>query len=178
MAPLSPNTTKRWYVDYAFDGGQHTMQFRTMSVSTDTEYAAEIRAFLLIMAPAFDTTWHTIQLRKSESGSSLSFPFPMAAVNGEYGTALAQDLYPRFFSFVGRGQTGRRVRITVFGFHSPVTQNYRVTSAEQAGLHAALDYLQDPARGFVTIGGDKPIWNEYVNSGYNAYFQRKLRRAG
>lgn len=178
MAPLPPNTTYRWFVDYRWQGGQHVMQFRTPAPLSDSDVATEIRGFLLAIAPALHTSWTTMQLRRSAAGSLLSFPVAMAAVVGTNTFSPTPLQYPRFISWVGRGPTGRRTRITVYGAEPSVSDDFRLTAGENAAIQAGVDYLQHADRTFVTIGGDEPIWAEYANAGYNAYYQRQRRREG
>lgn len=177
MAPLNPNVTARWYLDYRTAFGRHTMEFRTPNAADTTSQVAAITAFINALKPVcYDETVFD-RLRRSAVGSNLSFAVPWTSIAGTHvGTQPLAENGPRFISWVGRGPTGRRVRITLFGTFYGQSNNYRLERTATDEAFIALDLLRAADSPFVAIDGGKPVWNDYVNVGYNAYFQRKQRR--
>jgi hypothetical protein len=115
------------------------------------------------------------QVRWAALGNVFSFPVTTGIEGLTYGgTEQEPDNIPRFLDFVGRTQGGRRARMAIFGFKGALSL-YRVTVAEVAAIGTALGNLQGGANSWLGIDGLKPVWHPYVNVGFNAYWQRKVR---
>lgn len=174
MAPLPPNSTGRYFCDYQLNAHEHTAMVRanaivspaTMGVQLDQLFTA-----LTSMLPVITVT----RLRWSPSGSTVSTPVLSGIEGNSYGFGtITQEAEPRFLDFVGRSPGGRRCRMAVFGYAGPLS-DYRLTSAENTDVALALTTLQGGANSWLAIDGTKPVWYPYVDVGYNAYWQRKLR---
>jgi hypothetical protein len=64
----------------------------------------------------------------------------------------------------------------VFGSKITATGgNWRAEPGENSDLDAALAVLVGTTNTFFTIGLLKPIWNNYTNNGYNAYWRNHTR---
>lgn len=176
MAPLVKNLTTRWYLDYAFPGGQHTVQFRTPAAVDDAEAVGAIGAFADAVKDTAFTSWSTTRLRKCAAGNVLSFPVNFVNRVGTLSGNYLVMNYPRFVSWTGRSTDGRRCRITVFGMDVNVSDDYRLEAGEIGSLADVITLLQAPTNPFCSASGVDVTWNPYVNVGYNAYFQRRARR--
>lgn len=176
MAPFADNATVRWYLDYQFSGGQHTACFRSSDLGPDSPVPDMIRTLITHLRPKLASSWTSLRLRRSAVGSNLSFPVPFAPIVGGSAVDVTSMEQARFGSFTGRGATGRRVRITFFGLHINGEPDFRVDTAPDPEFTAAINYLRSGTPVFCTVDGTIPVWNDYMNTGYNAYFQRKFRR--
>lgn len=182
MAPLPPNTTGRYWVDYLANGREHTVMFRFPAPGVDGDvppaFVAAVSDFLQSMEPFMPTDWQLLGARVSAPGSSVSLPGPApAAVTGAANPQPNEA--PGYITFVGRSATGRRVRVSLLGAgvtpagEAGTYNDYRATAAENAQVATAIAQLDEVAS--VGIDGADVTWYTYVNLGYNAYWQRKVR---
>jgi hypothetical protein len=78
--------------------------------------------------------------------------------------------------FVGRGATGHRVRVAVFGcIIADYGGDYRLTGAESALVGNAIAELTSDVDIFNDIDYENPVWHNYANLGVNAYWRNKIR---
>lgn len=177
MAPLPPENTGRLFIDYVTQGQEHTTVVRLGTTGTSLEAAAVYGALAPLMAEFLPTTGGITGARYAAPGSNLSFNLGVTPEPGKRGEGVNANERSDFISFTGRSIGGRRTRFTVFTpFNDPDSQGFRsnTLTAAQAAL---LNELQTN-ESITGIDGENVIWNPYVNRGYNAYFQRKLRRSG
>lgn len=175
MAPLNPNNTERWFLDYTTCGEEHTLLMRAGLPITAADATAALDTFL----DAFGTTIQQLTvngLRRSLAGQNISLPQPWTGA-ATYGSGVGgHAVTAQYVDFVGRSTGGRRVRVAVFGYTTPVTNNdYRITEAEQAAIGEVLDFLNSTEGVFVAIDGNGVLWQQYANTGFNAYWQREIR---
>lgn len=178
MAPLPDNLTDRYWVDYSGLMGKHSMLFRTIP-GTDLEAATAriVEVVQTLTAWSFTTTVF-FQLRRSVVGTDVSFPVPWTPIaGGATAQQLPQD-YPQFVSWVGRGLDGVRVKFSLQGTNVEADADYRQYADNTPQVAATIAALSDPVTPFVTASGGQFILNNYANTGFNAYFQRKRRRSG
>ena len=178
MAPLPENNTAVYFVDYAFNDQQRTMQFRQQPGASLGDLTFTISAFLEALEPILCTGWVVTGARYRAALADFSLPveFPTVVTPG-CGPLLAEN-NPRFYTFTGRGLTsGRRVRVHVYGLTLGVPADYRRSPGENAALDAARTVLDVDGDGiFGTIAGDNPQWYLYYNTGYNSYHERQARK--
>jgi len=175
MAPISPDNTKRYFLDYSTCGFDHTLLCRTESTVTASDAGGTIAAFL----DAIDSVFRLITVvgfRVAVVGSNIttSVTWPGA---GTYGSGAGSAYESaQYLDFVGRGGTGHRARVAVFGcIFSEVGNNYRLESAENALVAAAIAELTSDTSIFNDIDGQIPVWHTYANTGVNAYWRNKIR---
>lgn len=182
MAPLPANNTGRYFVDYTANGRQHTVLFRYTQgagpVPPSAGFLTQVQNFLDAVAPLMPTDFAIVGARYSAWLSNISLPWaaPTLSVAGAY--TPDNSSAPGFLSFIGRGDTGRRVRIYMLGaglvpHQETGVENYRVTTAENADVSSAVAILQ--SGNFTDIGNTTPAWYSYANLGYNAYWQKEMR---
>jgi hypothetical protein len=172
MAPLPPNSTARFKVFYTSVGEQHTLQVR----SADSPAAVGLNVddlFTALSPKLFATVIDEVQF--AASGSNVFNSVTTGIEGNTYGTGAGSITnVPLYIDFVGRSADGRRVRASVFGANDTGT-DFRYVAGESAAIDAAVAALQAPANHWLTIGGLEPVWKNYANGGFNAYWQRAVR---
>lgn len=177
MAPLPANNTNRLFVRQVGAAGVHETVMRFPSNVSQQDAVTRARVLCLALAPMISNTVSFAGARWQVAGTKLSFPVNWgAAITGTNATLISAENKPRFVSATGRSTGGRRVRMTFFGVTVGVTPDYRVIPEEGAAVNAFLDELHVGTPGPCAIDGLLPLWNDYLNAGYNAYFQRRNRR--
>lgn len=175
MAPMDPNNTQRFWVDYTTCGFGHTLLCRAGSTVTASDAGGIIGAFLAAFSG--DIYQLTIDgFRSANPGSNISVPqiWPGASTYGS--GAGPKNATANFYDFIGRGATGKRVRTGVFGAKTTVTnEDYRISVGEQAFVADCLAALTADADIFLDIDYEVPVWKNYCNSGTNAYWRNKIR---
>lgn len=175
MAPLPPNNTDVYFVDYEGSMGERTFQVRAVGGSDEAAVVVQIRNFIETLRPALYTSTVFTGCRKRDVGTNVSYPLSWTPIAGTAAGTLAQADYPRYIDFVGRSRDGRRVKITLFGTNLAISADYRLTEGENASILAAVQFLTSGANSFVTISGMSPLWERYANQGFNAYYQQEQR---
>lgn len=178
MAPLPQNNTGVLFIDYTAGGQKHSAEIRLPSGSNSAEAVTAYNAMKGPLAARMYTVDSITGARWRAAGSKLSFPLAVTPQAGSVAGTPDVDNKTMFFSFTGRGGGGRRCRFTWFTPVISVTASgYRASPIEAVYL-AVLDALRGPSVAATDIQGNTVIWNNYVNFGSNAYFQRKQRRTG
>jgi hypothetical protein len=114
-------------------------------------------------------------IRTQLANTNFSLPGPFTPVPGAGSTNLAETDAPRFFSIVGRTTGGRRVRYFVYNSFVAPGDDYRVDNPGTTPLIDLITFLN--TNEFICGIDNLPqSVNNYLNVGYNAYFQRKQRR--
>lgn len=180
MAPLPPNSTGVYFVDYATNGIQHTLQVRYSPTAGIDGAAGYAELFINALASVRHNDWSIIGARVRPAGSNITLPaLPPSLEGAGTGTSLAPFYNPRFVSFIGRGVVdGRRVRVNVFGLAVPQDDDYRLTGPLGSPWSTAIAVLEaaSAAGSFITIGGSDVEWYDYVNIGFNSYWERQARK--
>lgn len=176
LPPLPFNNTDIAWLKYTSYGVTHELMFRQPSVTPQADIianAVDIANTLKVYIPSTDAF---VGLRHQDSGSNVSFPLAWTAISGTGAAATEFDDKAKFVSVVGRSLGGYRCRMTFFSPYPSDNGGYRVP-AGNAGIYAAMlavvAGMEPPA---VAIDGNEVIWNQYTNVGYNAYWQRQLRK--
>jgi len=174
MAPLPVESTVRYFYDYTQSGFSHTLLIRGTTGATDASVDAALATLLGDIGGLFVGSVITAA-RKADLGSIFSFPFDSERISDEFGTGGSSSIAnPRQVSFVGRSPGGRRVRFSLFGFGSNLT-DYRLTTAESAAVLAAVNHLNAFGAEFCAIDGLTASWQGYANIGLNDYWIRQAR---
>lgn len=175
MAPVNPNNTRRYWLDYEGVMGKHSFQVRTGGGVTDATVVTALQNFLNPLLAVIHNSVVFNSLRRADAGTNVSNPVPWSIITGASATALLPPNYPRFISFIGRSGFNRRVRIYLYGTTIGITDDYRLNFSESSAVEAAVAYLNSVACPFVSIDGFDPVWKAYANQGYNSYHERKRR---
>lgn len=182
MAPLAPDNTGRFYVDYHANGHDHTAMFRFNDGGSgvpDAGFVENVLAFFEDAASFFPTDAEVIGFRVSAAGSPVSNTYSAVppAIAGSNPPSVA--VAPAYIDFVGRSPDGRRVRVALMGVavnpvqSGGVFSNYRLTAVEDARIATLVTDLANMEA--VTISNQIAVWKGYGNLGYNAYWQRQAR---
>jgi len=175
MAPLPINNTAVLFVDYIVSNHNHTMQLRFNDTASAGDAIAVADAFLT----ALDDRIFTLTIlgaRVRDQGGSVTYPVTWTGA-ASYGAGTAGDYTSGwYFDFVGRSIGGRRGRVSVFGaaFLND-TNDYRFELTDNIAYGAAMAVLEAGSGVPVAIDGDPINFNQYVNSGVNAYWRNHLR---
>jgi len=175
MAPLNPNFTDRWFLDYESSQGKHTMLMRTEPAADAPGVSDAFEVFLQALDPLLSQITVT-GLRHSNAGSNITNPETYTGqVTFGSGSQSAINS-PAFLSFVGRDVSGHRARVYVYGIVGVSDTSYRITPTENAAIGTALSALRETGFDFwKSINALPPTWHEYANTGFNAYWQRQRR---
>ena len=176
---IPTTNTVRLVLNYEGVMGQRSLLFRFPPTTLPGDAIAAVDGF----TDAVKGLWHeSVTVTGGDyypAGSAFSQPVTLAARQGTNTNTFNPSEYPRFMSVVGRDFAGTRVRYTLYGVPNvPVQSDYRLTQAEGGvfyGFRTALGTMVNTGD-LITVQGSSPILNPYVNTGYNAYYQRKARR--
>lgn len=180
MAPLNPNNTPRYLIDYTSYAEPHVLQVRFATTELEADIDVALLGIADAMKPLMATSDSILGSRKIAAGSNISIPFPVVGLDGA-GTGVTGALVPEmktsFFSVTGKDATGRDVRVTLFSVFAEDFPSYRQPIGVVAPIYSNWwDACQGtPSAPTVTINDEIPFWNPYINRGNNSYFQRKTR---
>lgn len=180
MAPLPTNNTGRLVVKYSANGREHSIMFRYAGGGAPgVDFIERVDDFFIAANWVMPTDWTFIEWFYYEEGLNVSVPLSGAPTPFAGGLTPFQSSMPGFVSCIGRGTSGRRARLYLLGAaYSPAaaigdTGDYRVYGSEESNI-AALIFAATQLE-VVTIFGDAVFWKDYVNLGFNAYWQRQGR---
>ena len=175
MPPTAPDNTPRYFVDYTVCGFQHTLMCRVDS----TVVAADVGATIDALFTAFDSSIFATTIddfRFADAGSGVSNPVTWPGASG-YGSGAGEPANTAdYYDMIGRGPTGKRVRVAIFG--ATITTfggDYRISGAENALVASAIAVLTSDVQMFLDIEFNNPVWKNYINIGTNAYWRNKVR---
>jgi len=172
MAPLPPNSTPRYKLAYTNSSKQHVMDLR--SHASPSAIGTELDAFFTAIDSLLTAT-QIDDLLFAADGSNVFNSVSSSIVGQTYGTGAGSDLVvASYVNFIGRSSGGRRIRMAVFGTNN-LGADFRFNAGESTAVDDAIDLLNDPASTLVTIEDLKPVWKNYANAGFNAYWQRAQR---
>jgi hypothetical protein len=175
MAPLSPDHTPRYFLDYTTCGFEHTLMCRTDSGVDPADVSAVIAAFLAAIGGSFRQL-DIVDFRFADAGTNITVPVTWGGA-ASYGSGSGSPYESaHYMDFIGRGSTGRRVRVAVFGMiNSSAGGDYRLIPSESGVVAAAIAELTSDAQMFLDIDFTVPVWKNYANVGVNAYWRNKIR---
>lgn len=176
MAALSPSNTARYWLDYSDGANEHSMMFRAVSPASQATVKSQIDTFLTQL----DTVLYLITIlgmRFSLVGSNVTNPTTWTGA-ATYGTGtMPISNAPRELRFIGRSPDGRRNSVSVYGFDGATPDTYRITSASNPVIEAAILALSNAAAVGVgaTISGQTPIYKAYASFNFNSYWEKEAR---
>lgn len=175
LAPLLPNNTARYFLDYSVASTSHTLGMRVDPEVTDADAISVLDSFMDVVG-AFCYPITVEGLRFQQAGALVSYDVAWTGSAG-WGTGTSVPaVAAQYYDFVGRDTEGRRVRVAVFGAGLVTSGgDYRIVDSEAGWVSDALAALTQDAQMFWTIGGEIPVWKQYINCGVNAYWRNKQR---
>lgn len=172
MAALPPDNTARYRVNYTTVGKQHAFQVR--SAMSPSAFGTFVNAFLnqlstvMYASTVADVVW-------APSGSSVFNPVTTGAEGHTWGSGAGTVIeIPQFVNFIGRTSGGHRVRLAVFGV-GVSSVDYRFLAGENSAIDNTINHLVLNASTLLGIDGLNPVWKNYANTGFNAYWQKAVR---
>lgn len=175
MAPLPVSNTPRLEVDYDACQHVHTVQVRWSAPNTVVDAAEALdELWSAYGGNLYRTT--VVGARTIAAGSNISVPYTWPG-SAEYGDTIGPAKNTAaFYDVVGRSADGRRVRIAFFGAKLISSDtDYRWGVGEISEFDTVLSLLPTFEGAPVTISGEQPFWNPYINGGINAYWRNKIR---
>lgn len=175
LPPLPANNTDRYWLKYTSALLEHEMCFRLGDTTTQADGIAVATTLANALNDYLTPSDAFTALRYSPAGSDLSFPLSWTTIAGAGPGTYELDDRTNFFSLVGRSAGGYRCRITFFTPYHSDTDGFRVptsTAGAAAVLYSTVVGLSPTLR---AVDGLGVVWNGYVNTGWNAYWQRELR---
>lgn len=175
MAPINPNNTRRYWIDYTVGGVQHTMMFRTTGIYSPASVGTTVNALLnTISALLYLLTINSA--RTAAAGSDVALPVTIGIEGNTYGSGapVVDTALPENLTFVGRSSGGHRARFTVYGLIG-VSDHFRMTPAENAAIGTMVGLLNTTDGFGLAVDGIEATWYPYANTNVNAYWQRRLR---
>lgn len=172
MTPLPPDGTPRFKINYNTASFDHSFQVR--SHSSPSAIGTLIDAFLTQLSPAlFD--WNVLTVEFAATSSDIFLPVVSGIEGNNYGggsPTVQEEAW--FYGFQGRGATGRKWHLDVYGAISLGT-NYIWQPGEYTVMDNAVAALQAFGTALVDIADAEVTVYTYVNAGVNAHYQRKIR---
>ena len=174
MAPLPPESTLRYKVEYGVNAQVHTMEVRATGAESPSTFGTHLDAVLTALAPLLFQV-NIVQVSVAVAGSTIFNPVTTGIESNTYGTG-AGNAYniPFSFSFVGRTSGGRRSRFVVYGANL-LDNTYRVDDTEEPDVGTVATLINSYTNAWIGIDGLKPVWKSYANMSVNAYWQRHRR---
>lgn len=174
MAPLPHNSTALYYFDYRVGTVNHTAELRAAGAHSPASAAGMFVAIVDLLAAAlYESELITVRFQAAASN------FSSIVSSGQEGHTWGTGVMPvddtgKFMNFVGRGGLGRRVRMAIFGYKNSYS-TFRITGSESPDVQDAVDLLNLSTLYGYAVDGTQATWYNYVNTGLNAYWQRRVR---
>lgn len=175
LGPFPQKTLARLFVDYAAFGKRHHMQFHIQGGTTQADAITAVRDVTSALLPMLHTTTQLDGARWADAGSNVSWPVTWALQAGTSTNVVPASEYPVYYDFVGRGLTGRRTRLMVFGGAVGRATDFRWTTADYSQVGAVLAALRAQVGIIRCVDGSEIRWKDYANTGLSSYWQRKYR---
>lgn len=180
MAPLPDNSTGVMFFDYTTGSVQHTAQLR-FGPGSGPAIVTLFTELALAMTNVLASAWRVLGVRQRAAGAMIALPYASAGTLLGFmpasGVGLDPVNEPREYRWVGRGSTsGRRVTFSLYGVTIGTPPSYRYPAeGGPPSLNEVYSRLMGGYSGLVTVGGDAPIWQPYVNVNYNSYWETEAR---
>lgn len=178
MAALPPSNTARWWLVYTVNGSTHKMGVRTLGSATGSQMNTVFNSLLNAISGAVNSI-APLNLEFAVQGSNVrnTVAWTGAPTYG-LGTEAGTDGRARTYSFVGRSNDGRKVKLFIFGGKTFGEGDYRVDVTEGATIAAVVNILNAASGVYLSISGVQPVWKGYANIGYSDHWIKQYRKAG
>lgn len=179
MAAFPVDGTARLWIDYSVKSDPHSAMFRFNEVIEAINAASVFSTLVAANLGSFSVSTTFTGARVAAVGTGVSNPVDFTPRTGTGGSAMEDNLRPRFVERPGRGVSGSKVRYFLFGMYpsNGTPGDFRVGPEEDANLWAYWSDFEDWASevGLVTAADDPPVLKSYLNVALSGYWQRKLR---
>ena len=177
MAPLPPDGTDRFYLDYECGDREHTLLCRFTGGASPASFGTFMDTFLTGIEGLLYTVT-VLGVRFGATGSGVTLPVVSGIEGNTYGASspVPQGV-PNYLRFQGRSAGGRKCSFDVFTINLS-DANFRITSAENGAIGTAVGQLNAATNLFVGIDGDGVTWKPYVNVKASSYWTRAIRNGG
>jgi len=177
MAPLPPQSTARFWVDYNDGENDHSLMVRFDEGDLTTGEVSDYVASFLESIEDFLYEITISGARYAAINSVVSIPVLWTGLSTYGVDPMPTLLAPREIRWEGRDQNGRRVNFSVYGgkFTSPDT--YRIVSDGANLPNVGVIAINDASSvgAFLTISGLRPTMKNYVNINFNSYWEAEAR---
>jgi hypothetical protein len=174
IVALPPSNTARYKLQYTVGGLQHEVQNLVgPAVDNNSASLAFVQLFTRLNADLYLVSIQGMTF--APAGSDIFNPVAYSGALSFGAGAPAPEQAIRSISFVGRTPTGRKARHFVYGFKANLTDNMRITIAENANVAAWITDLATYAAQWLAIDGVKPVYAGYGNLDYNDHWQKEIR---
>jgi hypothetical protein len=174
VAPLNPNSTKRYFYEYQNSQNKHVLMVRASEGATDADVDGDLALLMGDIGGNFVASVFT-GATKADAGSDIALPFSSGAVGDSFGTGTAIKQYDATaLTFVGRTPGGRRTKVSIFGFKNDLSE-FRMTSAESSDVANAVGHLNSFGFSFIAIDSLTAVWNGYADIKANDHWVKKAR---
>lgn len=182
MAPLPPNSTRRFWLDYDTGITPHSMMIRTAASTSDAQALSFFSQWLAALQPLLSDEFSVVRVRRSEIGTNISLPIPIGALSTFTGSdtdAPTEVDVPKEAVWVGRSLLeGRRWECSMYGLQFAFPGDYRFEGVEiPAPLQDAIDVLEEFVGLIVAIDGSEFAVYPYVNVNNNSYWESQQRKS-
>jgi hypothetical protein len=175
---LDPANTARWRLVYTCGGFQHAWGMRVDATNPSQSTVEQGYTLLLQDLSTLLFTITFVRLEFAAVGSSIFNPVTTTLTGTLAGTgAPGLEQATRQISWTGRGITGRKTRVFLWGYKDDLLDNMRITPAETAEVGTAINRINGYLHLFVGIDSIKPVYNQYVNVNYNKHWTKQARKS-
>lgn len=176
LPALPDSTTARYRLVYTADGITHRIQAHRPLQDTSAASITDATALANLLKVLVPTNVIFTGVEWADIGSNVFNLVATLNIAGTVATALTVADHPRFGSFVGRSNDGRKVRMLVFGVSGGADNTWRFTRQEYAAVGTVVDGLNTGTGNVRTISSGTPVWKNYMNLGYHDRYIRKARQ--
>lgn len=182
----SDSYTAKYKLTYQSAGFKHAQVWNVSTGFVELPLALllEISAFYTALSDFLPNDFAFLggefKVRGSNVYQSAATPAPISIEGGGYEWQSLQESRAIEVSFVGKTLDGTQSRLSVFGLSftqlivADVLSPFRVERGKSFGIDGAIDVLNG-SDAIKARDGDKPIWKQYVNYGFNDFLVKELR---
>lgn len=176
LAPLPPDNTVRWWLNYSVAGIGHTLQMRGTEFATDANALNAYNALLDELDPVLASNATFLSVDRADQGSNVRNPvIGFVPRSGAGAFTTTGDSRAFQISFTGRSDDGRKVKYLMWGVGVTSDGDFRWEPGDIAYLDDALATFPANNKVWATISGLIPVMHPYTNYGYNDHTVRSLR---
>lgn len=176
LPALPAFNTKRYFVGNLADTLQHHIQIRVSDAVTDSAIVPVLQAAFSSLIPVMfgSTSFNTLDV--ALRGSDVRNPVAGWTVLTGTGTANQPD-EGRPFTLCARGRsnTGRKVRLFLWGMQITTNPNWMFTPGSATDFRTFLNFLNGATNVYLAIDGSQPLWKLDYTQQYNDHWVRKAR---
>lgn len=177
LIPLPADNTKRYFLVYAVGGFEHRWQVRVADSINDASAVSNLTTVANLLKPELHSDFVFTGLEVALKGSNIRNPVgTWLPITGTGGTAATGQLRTATHSMRGRSQSGRKIKILLFGVARTQEPDFELTPAPGTGLGDFIQgVLNTSSTFFLTIDGTNAVWKPNVLQDYNDHFEKEVR---